>query len=185
MNPMLPGVANASVVTHSELRPSEALNYLPPPSSQSVAGVGAAAVRPRYGFRAAGLNFLVLPRAGTEVVVPPPISTLPGAPPWLRGMINLRGNIVPVYDLGEYAGLPTAGEKKLMLLVFGQGEGAAALLINDAPQRLVFAAQKVALPALPERVQNIVLGASLLADELWLEFDHDRAFDLLAGHAAG
>lgn len=185
---MVPDVTESSPATHRDLRPSEALSLLPPPLVRSHASAApgqaeaAAAAQVRYGFRTGGLAFLVQPGVATEVAVPPPIAALPGAPTWLRGMVNLRGTALPVYDVAMYAGLPASPNGKAMLLVFGRGQEAAALVIDDTPQRLIcHAADKVSPPALPDSLQPLILGASLVAETLWLDFDHRRAFGLLAG----
>jgi purine-binding chemotaxis protein CheW len=40
-----------------------------------------------------------------EIVDAPPLNQLPNAPAWLPGMMNLRGQVVPVVDLKEKFGL--------------------------------------------------------------------------------
>ena len=43
-----------------------------------------------------------------EVLDPPAITKVPKAPPYLRGVINVRGNVVPVIDLRTKFGLTQA-----------------------------------------------------------------------------
>ncbi|HVM60252.1 MAG TPA: chemotaxis protein CheW [Verrucomicrobiae bacterium] len=42
-----------------------------------------------------------------ELVLMPPATRVPTAPPEIRGLINLRGNIIPVFDLRVKLGLPS------------------------------------------------------------------------------
>ena len=54
----------------------------------------------RHGFFVGDIAILLPADAVCEVTDKQQICKLPGAPEWLAGMTNLRGNIVPVFDLG-------------------------------------------------------------------------------------
>ncbi len=41
-----------------------------------------------------------------EILEYPTVTTVPQTPPWIRGVINLRGAVVPVVDLSVKFGLP-------------------------------------------------------------------------------
>src|SRR4051812_50129992 len=43
-----------------------------------------------------------------EVVPDPELTPLPGAPPALLGVFNLRGEVVPAFDVARLLGLPPA-----------------------------------------------------------------------------
>ena len=53
----------------------------------------------RYGFTVGKVALLMRSDCMSEVVKPPPIYPIPNTPPWLSGILNLRGNLVPVFDL--------------------------------------------------------------------------------------
>src|SRR5262249_53729688 len=91
------------------LLPSEALTRSPPHSSASPADVDEKVTRVRYGVRIAGLGLLIGSKTGAEVVFPLPLAAMPNSPEWLLGIINLRGNLLPVIDL--YAALDLAGAR--------------------------------------------------------------------------
>lgn len=56
------------------------------------------------GFRL-GDRWLVAPREDIrEVVVPPTLTRVPGARPWLLGLANVRGGLLPVCDLHRLLG---------------------------------------------------------------------------------
>lgn len=56
------------------------------------------------GFRL-GDHWLVAPREDVrEVIVPPPLTRVPGARPWLLGVANVRGALLPVCDLRRLLG---------------------------------------------------------------------------------
>ena len=47
-----------------------------------------------------------------EIVDAPALNQLPNSPPWLPGMMNLRGQVVPVVDLKEKFGLNAGSSAK-------------------------------------------------------------------------
>ena len=57
------------------------------------------------GFRLAGENF-VTPREEVREVLPVPdnLTRVPGAKPWLKGIANVRGHLLPVVDLKAFLG---------------------------------------------------------------------------------
>ncbi len=54
------------------------------------------------GFRIAGLDLLVPLPEVVEILTPPALSRVPGARGWVRGLANVRGNLLPVMDLHGY-----------------------------------------------------------------------------------
>ncbi len=53
-----------------------------------------------------------------------PVTRIPNAPPYVRGVLNLRGAIVPVYDLRQRLGMESRGYDKetVVIVVRAQGE---------------------------------------------------------------
>ena len=87
------------------LLPSAALERFEPPAGMVVAAP-VAEKRGRYGYQVDTLNFLIRQGCVSEVLQMTDIWTLPGAPRWLLGLVNLRSNLVPVFDLRMLFGLP-------------------------------------------------------------------------------
>jgi purine-binding chemotaxis protein CheW len=53
-----------------------------------------------------GTNWFALPIGSLrEVVADPPVTPLPTAPPTVRGLVNVRGQIVPLLDTAALLGL--------------------------------------------------------------------------------
>lgn len=161
------------------LSPAAALERFEPPPEM----VLAAAVeekRARYGFRVSTLGFLIKTGCTSEVLVKPDIWDLPGSSPWLLGLVNLRSNLVPVFDLCHLFGLPPREAAAAQLvLVFGQGDKAAGLLIDDFPKPLFDMSFLPGLPQLPADLQAHVRGGYTKGDTVWLEFDHESFFENL------
>jgi purine-binding chemotaxis protein CheW len=52
-----------------------------------------------------------------EILPPRPATRLPGAPTWVRGLVNVRGTVVTVVDLvARLSGRPARGDGPLMLI---------------------------------------------------------------------
>ena len=52
-----------------------------------------------------------------EILPPPPATRLPGAPPYVRGLVNVRGTVVTVIDLvARLYGRPARPDGPVMLI---------------------------------------------------------------------
>ncbi len=162
------------------LPPEAALDRFEPPAGMAVAAA-TEETRVRYGFRISALSFLIKTRCASEVLHMPAIWNLPGSPPWLLGLVNLRSNLVPVFDLRQLFGLrPCDDAAAQRVLVFDQGDKAVGLLIDDFPKPLFDMSSLPSLPQLPEELQAHVRGGYVKDDSVWLEFDHETFFEELA-----
>ena len=160
--------------------PSAALDRFELPAELVLASVAEKEVL-RYGYKIGTLGMLIQMGSGSEVLQMPAISTLPGAPVWLLGLINLRGNLIPVFDLRQVLGVtsPALGEKPLVL-VFDQGDKAVGIIIDDFPKPLSAFHPLPVLPQLPSVLIGHVSAAYIKDEVIWLEFDHSTFFQELA-----
>jgi chemotaxis signal transduction protein len=69
-----------------------------------------------------------------EVVPAPAPTRLPGAPPPLLGVFNLRGDVVPLFDTAALLGLP-AGAAGDRVAVADTARGPAGLIMHGRPDR--------------------------------------------------
>lgn len=88
----------------------------------------------RLGVRIGNRGYLVDMTSIGEVVPVSSIARVPWTRPWFRGLANVRGRLVGVYDLPQMAGEePLRDEQALQLLVLGEAlKTNAALLITRA-----------------------------------------------------
>ena len=49
--------------------------------------------------------------------------------PWIRGVIGLRGKIIPIYDLASRMGLPVADAEFGKIVIVETGTGQAGVLV--------------------------------------------------------
>ena len=53
-----------------------------------------------------------------------------------RGVVSQRGNLIPVFDLAEWAGYPADSSRNSQIVAIGLGTHSCALRCNDAPTLL-------------------------------------------------
>jgi len=165
--------------------PTAALGRFAPPEDLLGAGPDSLTERSRYGFRIGSLSLLIKPETGSEVIRMQAISTLPGSAPWLLGLMNLRGNLVPLFDLRLVLGMSTSDPTAAhMVLVLDKGERAVGMVIDGFPQALMAMRPIANLPQLPLLLQEHVHGGFMKEERVWLEFEHDGFFSKLTGAAA-
>lgn len=81
-----------------------------------------------------------------ELLALPPLTAVPRTQPWLLGVANVRGNLMPVVDFGRFLfDERTQLTDRVRLLVVRQGGGSVALLVDEVfGQRTVDAEQRSA-----------------------------------------
>ncbi|WP_147104907.1 chemotaxis protein CheW [Tateyamaria sp. syn59] len=62
---------------------------------------------------------------------------MPLAPSFMRGVINLRGTVLPVIDLAERLGLPKCGQNNRNVIIVVKHEGQMTGLLVDAVSDIV------------------------------------------------
>jgi twitching motility protein PilI len=167
------------------LPPSAALGRFQPRQSVVLGRTKREEERVRYGFRIGSLGLLIKPGTGSEVLPMVPISAIPNCPPWLLGVINLRSNLVPVFDLRLVCALDdTQSQEQFTVLVLDKADAAVGMIIEGYPKALTGMSAIPRLPQLPTVLRGHVSAGYMRSEELWLEFDHDRFFASL-NEAAG
>lgn len=161
--------------TTNWLEPSLALTRFSPRSIATEGGPRLFSERvARYGFTSGDLGFLLREGTPSEVLSGMTVYPVPSTPSWMVGLINLRGNLVPVYDMALLAGHEAKPIPQRLMLVLEQGEKAVALLVDSLPRpfRESDAHRLNHVPKIPDRVGAHVQQALLQDDIVWLDFDH-------------
>lgn len=73
-----------------------------------------------------------------EIVAWVPPIRVPDAPPWIEGLIDLRGMLVPVVDLRKRFGLPESAELATRCVIVAQIAGQAIGLLVDGVREVAF-----------------------------------------------
>ena len=113
-----------------------------------------------------------------EILRLPPITRLPGAPAFLRGVVNLRGAILPLVDLREELGLGTQPYGKFTVVIVIKTAGLKVGLIVDKVVDVVSVAPDAIAPPPPQLSPQVraefVRGLARTAEALLVVLDIDR-----------
>ena len=82
--------------------------------------------------------------------------------PWIRGVINLRGNIVPVCDLAERLGLGLERPEGAKIVILETASGTAGVIVDDVDEVLTVTAEQ--LEDIPSADAGYVDGVAKVGD---------------------
>ena len=89
------------------------------------------------------------------------ITRLPRVPHYVRGIINLRGQIIPIIDIRLRLGKPEAGENCIM--VVNEGSDSMGILV-DGVDKMVGVRRDSILPMPTQNPQKLISGMCSLPD---------------------
>lgn len=120
-----------------------------------------------------------------EIVRQQAMTRVPLAHPMVRGLINLRGQIVTAIDLRQRLGLPACDEScEPVNIVVQTDDGAVSLLVDEISDVLEVDEQQFERP--PETLQgatrDLILGVYKLADGLLVILDPELVVTVPEGH---
>lgn len=167
--------------------PLDLLRRMQQESMQSAPGlpqeVEAAVLWSGVGFRLNDLQLVAPLDQIREVLPPPPMTAVPGTKPWLKGVANVRGNLVTVIDLPEYFGKPPVfHDDRARVLIMNLPGLNTGLLVNEVLGLRHFDAdlERQDLTGLDDPVLAHLSGAFLRDNVLWGVFDMKSLADSLA-----
>jgi len=100
-------------------------------------------------FRLAQERYAIETRFVQEVQPLGELTPLPGTPSFMLGIVNLRGRILPVYDLKRFFDLPERGITDLHRVIFVQGHDLELGLLADVVVGVRSLAADQLQPSLP------------------------------------
>lgn len=89
----------------------------------------------RYGYKLCDLNLLIEHSIPCEIVRNFSIYPIPNTPDWIHGLINHRGNLIPVFDLHRLWSLKQQEETR-PLVIFDSGSQYVAIYLDAYPVAL-------------------------------------------------
>ncbi len=131
------------------------------------------------GFRIGGETFGVRISNVREIVRVPEITSVPNAPDYLEGVINLRGKIIPVMDLRKRFGqTEVQPDKKNRILVVDLDGKLVGLIVNAASEVLKIPPSEIENPGamLQEGDAGFVTGVGKLNGRLIILIDLHKLF---------
>ncbi|MBI3187584.1 MAG: chemotaxis protein CheW [Gammaproteobacteria bacterium] len=132
----------------------------------------------RYGYEVGVIRLLVPANTLSEVLRKFTLYPIPNTKEWLRGLVNLRGNLIPVYDVSMLFGMSDAPANYDSLLILDKGAEAVGILIDKLPvvcdldnwQLLTDSVSDI--PA----IEQFISESYKKDDIIWSCFDHREYF---------
>jgi purine-binding chemotaxis protein CheW len=132
------------------------------------------------GFRIGRETFGLPIAMVREIVRVPEITSVPNAPEYIEGVINLRGRIIPVVDLRKRFGTPGAeGDKRNRIVVVELEQRAVGLLVHSASEVLKIPPSEIEAPqnVFQEGELGYILGVAKLKGRLVILIDLGRLLE--------
>lgn len=166
-------------------KPFELLRELERLARQALTGQGRDAANERewvgVAFRLSAENFLVAREETREVLgFPSVVTRVPGAKAWIRGIANVRGQLLPVVDLRAFlGGGATSTGRSTRVLVANHREVPAGLLVDEVLGFRRFADHEFSGTTTPTiaRCDQYLAGAFRRGSESWPVFSLRTLFE--------
>jgi twitching motility protein PilI len=122
-------------------------------------------------FRMGGETFLVAREETREVLgYPAAVTRIPGAKNWVKGLANIRGQLLPMLDLRQFLGSgATASGRNTRVVVVNHREIPAGLMVDEVLGFRRFAETEFNAEAPPTviRCDSYLAGAFRRGGEVW------------------
>ncbi len=142
------------------------------------------------------LQHIMFSLAGTRYALPitqvfetntvPDLTTVPMVPEWVRGVMNLRGDVVAVLDPRRLFALPerdasaglVSSSERILIVHDSASQRVAGLLVDEVNGIVPAGALELVQPTaqVPARIMPFVRGVSQYAEKLLVVLDVDRLF---------
>jgi purine-binding chemotaxis protein CheW len=132
------------------------------------------------GFRIGRETFGLPISMVREIVRVPEITSVPNAPDYIEGVINLRGRIIPIVDLRKRFGEKSfEPNKKNRIVVVELGARAIGLIVNSASEVLRIPPSDIEEPSnvFQEGELNYITGVGKLKGRLVILLDLSRILE--------
>ncbi len=140
------------------------------------------------GFMLAGQRFVAPMGEVIEILHQPRYTHVPGVRPFMLGVANVRGRLLPLIDLSQFFGLPRSSRssRDRRVLVVEQDDIFAGLVVDDVAGMQYFAEDSFVSDSrdVHEAVSPFVQGGYVRDDEIWNVFstfaliDDERFLDV-------
>ena len=112
--------------------------------------------------------------------MPDQVTRVPGAKPWLRGIANLRGQLLTVVDLKAFLGAgSSAGERQSRILVLASREVPTGLVVDEVLGFRRFARDEFRDESPPGviRCERYIEGCYRRGTEVWPRFSFPKLLE--------
>ena len=99
--------------------------------------------------------------------------------PWIRGVIGLRGKIIPIYDLATRIGIDVADAEFGKSVIVETGTGQAGVVVGDVEEVLTVTAEQ--LEAVPSADIQTIESIAKIGDRLVILLNPEGLFARAGG----
>jgi purine-binding chemotaxis protein CheW len=129
-------------------------------------------------FRVEGREHALPVKDVVEVLRMVAATPLPEAPPWVGGVINFRGRVIPLIDVRSRLGAPRREpDLSTPIIVVETNEVAAGLVVDEVVEVLALRSEAVDPPGRVTASAPAVAGVARQGDRLILVLDGERLCD--------
>ncbi len=128
-------------------------------------------------FRLGSEDYAIEITKAKEIILVEGITKVPQMPAYIEGIINLRGNVIPVLDLRKRFGIATAAFDEHTRIIVTRMEGRIVGMIVDAVSRVMKIPKSHIQPP-PETIACLageyLIGVAKLDDKMQLLLDIEK-----------
>ena len=125
------------------------------------------------GFRMAGNDYLVNLKEVAEILSIPPHTKVPGAKPWVKGLANIRGTLLPILDLHGFLGRKASSNlRRQRILVVNHSDVQCGIIVDEILGLNHFEDEdwKQEVPVSDEEMQPYLAGGFYTEEKMWNVF---------------
>lgn len=130
--------------------------------------------RAAVGFRVGEARLIAPLGVIREILTMPALTRVPGAKSWMKGVANVRGNLIPVTDLnGFLGGEATPMRRTARVLIVDSGPTSAGLLVDEVLGLRHFFEEEYSsdTSGVPEILRDYVGGIYRQDQQVWGSVD--------------
>jgi twitching motility protein PilI len=132
------------------------------------------------GFRLGNIEMVAPLTQVNEILHFPNLTLVPGTLPWIKGLANIRGTLLPIVDLQSYLGQPPIQiRQQSRIMIIHQGELDVGLLVDEVvglrhfdPEDRVTRIRKM-----DAAIKSHIRGAFQQNEKIWHLFDMTTLID--------
>ena len=125
------------------------------------------------GFRMGEHRFVAPMSEVTELLRVPAYTRLPNVKPWILGVSNIRGRLIPILDLNAFFSYPSSEPiRSRRILVIEQNEQSDGLVIDSVEGMPYFPVEGFdeSIPDLPDSIRPFITGQYVKEKRIWSRF---------------
>ena len=131
-------------------------------------------------FRVATEEYAISIMDIKEIIKPREVTEVPRVPNFVRGILSLRGNIIPIFDMRVRLGLPALAAERERVIVVKRLNGYCGVLVDEVVQVVRIAETGIEPPpvVLEGIDRDFVQGIGRVAGRMLILLDMEKVLDV-------